>query len=668
MRLIPKTLGMKVLVLTSLLTIVAFTGLFLANSFWQRQATLKDVAASARLTTQLLEMAIADPMRLGDNKGTAKVFDTVAGSHKEVRICLTDFKGNVTYSTDKGLQRKDLAAAHPGRIKDILPNILKNGGEASYLSNDEHVPQFVEVQAVKNAPECWHCHGKSQPVLGVMVIFQDVSSQFATLKDSQVKGAVISVSGLALLLGALLLFMKLAVVNKVRTIAAATEEVSQGKLDAEFTVEGTDELATLSRHLGHMVGQIKDQLEYNRSVLAGIIVPLLVTDRGGVINFVNKPLCAILDRAEDELLGKGVALALTGKQGSGKTAQLIREGKTLSGNMRVRHKDGSEIPVHFEVSPLLNAQGESVGAIEVLIDLTQEEADRKAIEENRRSLLAVANDVTSVAVKMSSAAEELYAQMAELAKSIDDSSVKTGQVATAMEEMNATVLEVAKNAGAASDASDQANKVACKGGEVVQNTVAEIHAVTETTERLAATLNQLTERAGLIGNVLSVINDIADQTNLLALNAAIEAARAGEAGRGFAVVADEVRKLAEKTMGATKEVEEVIRLIRQGTGEAVDEMGGARERVVNTASMAEQAGQVLDQIVYQSNSMADMVRSIATAAEQQSATSDEINSSVSHMNEISQHITAGINEANSAIAEVAAMSQHLAKLVEQFKA
>ncbi len=668
MRLIPKTLGNKVLVLTSLLTIIAFTGLFLANSYWQRQATLKDAETNSRLTSELLNMAIADPMRLGDNKGTTTVFDTVAQAHKDVHVCLTDFKGNITYSTDKDMLRKDLLAMHSGRIKEVLPQALNAGGEYSFLSEEGSTPQFIEVMAVKNAQECWHCHGKSQPILGAMVVFQDVSRQFNTLKESQVKGTIISISGLILLLSALLLFMKFAVVNKVRTIAAVTEEVSQGNLDAEFEVAGTDELADLSRYLGHMVDQIKDQLEYNKSVLSGIIVPLLVTDKDGVINFVNKPLCAILDRKPEELLGKGVALALTGKEGTGRTAQLIRDGKSINGNMRVLHQDGGEISVHYEVSPLINAQGLSVGAIEVLIDLTQEENDRMAIEENRKNLLAVANEVTGVAIKMSSAAEELYAQMAELAKSVDTSTAQTAQAATAMEEMNSTVLEVAKNAGATSDSSDKANKVARQGGEVVQRTVVEIHEVTGTTEKLSETLNQLSERAGKIGSVLGVINDIADQTNLLALNAAIEAARAGEAGRGFAVVADEVRKLAEKTMSATKEVEEVIRLIQQGTSEAVEEMGGARERVVKTAAMAEEAGKVLGLIVTQSDEIADMVRSIATAAEQQSATSDEINTNITEINEVSRHISDGIAEANTAIAEVASMSQHLAKLVAGFKA
>ena len=264
-------------------------------------------------------------------------------------------------------------------------------------------------------------------------------------------------------------------------------------------------------------------------------------------------------------------------------------------------------------------------------------------------------------------ANALSRQMTELTQGMDKTAEQTSQVATAMEEMNATVLEVARNAGEASDASDNANKVAAAGNADVERTVDETRQMAQTTQSLAETLQELSSKAENIGQVMAVINDIADQTNLLALNAAIEAARAGEAGRGFAVVADEVRKLAEKTMAATKEVDSAIKAIQESASEAVQEMAATRSRVENTEDMVENAGKVLMDIVSQSNNIADMVRNIATAAEQQSATSEEININVTSINDLSQTLSQRINQANSSIQEVAEMARKLNTLVDKFK-
>ncbi|MBA4357870.1 MAG: chemotaxis protein, partial [Desulfovibrio sp.] len=320
-----------------------------------------------------------------------------------------------------------------------------------------------------------------------------------------------------------------------------------------------------------------------------------------------------------------------------------------------------------EASPLKDAQGALVGVVCVLVDLTQEEQARARIESNRQNLLTVANDVTEVALKLEQASHVISGQMEDLTKGMDTAADRTTQMATAMEEMNATVLEVAKNAGETADSSGSANSVAREGGEMVQNTLSEIRQVAATTESLSLALGELSLSAKDIGQVMGVINDIADQTNLLALNAAIEAARAGDAGRGFAVVADEVRKLAEKTMTATKEVETAIQHIQKSTADAVREMNTAKTRVDKTAELAGGAGGMLTQIVTASDHIADMVRSIATAAEEQSATSEEINTNVSEINTLSGQMSQDIQSANGRIREVAEMSRDLARLVEKFR-
>ncbi|NDV26645.1 methyl-accepting chemotaxis protein [Desulfovibrio sp. JC010] len=662
MNFIKTSLGNKVMVLTSLLTATAFIILFLANSFWQQNTMMEEIESNAYKTADMLQLAIREPMAKGDNRATTEKFATVSKKYKDVEIYLTNFKGNITYSTNTGDIRSDIKDKIRDKdINSIIANSLKNPLKDGLLSEINGREVFVEVETIKNEKGCYHCHGRRQPVLGSLVMVQDVSHQFATFHASQFKGAALSFCGFISLLAALLFFMRRSIVNRIQIISGATSDFAQGDLDAKFDVDSCDELGLLGDNLGEMARQIKDQLVYNRGVLSGINVPMFVTDGEDRFDFINGRLLEILGKTESDVLGKPVGDIF---RSEGKS---ITSGAKPRGLLRYEREDGVEFPLRYQVSPLLNAENETVGAIAVTIDLTEEEANRKHIEQQQEALLEVANEVTEVARNLLSYTTELSQQMNELTSGVDTTAMQTGQVATAMEEMNATVLEVAQNTSETAEASDRANSVARDGGQVVSNTVSEIHIVTETTEKLSGMLADLSERAINIGEVMSVINDIADQTNLLALNAAIEAARAGEAGRGFAVVADEVRKLAEKTMGATNEVESAISLIQQSTNQVVSEMGGVQGRVENSVQMAEGAGGVLDQIVNESETIADMVRAIATAAEQQTATSDEINNSVTEINSLSQALSEGIQNANSNIQEVAEMAEKLSQLVERFK-
>jgi len=195
-----------------------------------------------------------------------------------------------------------------------------------------------------------------------------------------------------------------------------------------------------------------------------------------------------------------------------------------------------------------------------------------------------------------------------------------------------------------------------------------ISQVQKTSEELKHDMGVLGHQAEGIGNILSVITDIADQTNLLALNAAIEAARAGDAGRGFAVVADEVRKLAEKTMTATKEVGDAIRGIQAGTKKSIDGVERSVETIRLATTLAEQSGAALHTIVGLVDSSSDQVRSIATAAEEQSATSEEINRSVEDISRISNDTAEAMNRSASAVAELARQAQTLKALTDQLRA
>ncbi|WP_207264827.1 methyl-accepting chemotaxis protein [Desulfovibrio sp. Huiquan2017] len=668
---ITRSLGVKLILLSSLLTILAFAGLFAYSSISTKDHTLHEVAVAAERVADMLYIAIEDPMAKGDNEGTEIKFLQMAERYPDIEVYLTDYKGEITYSTENEVARQKIFDVLPeAGLPELVAKGLKEKLAEGKLEDVDGKRHFVEVKSIANNPFCYHCHGRSRDILGAMVVAVDVSPQYDALKENQLKSAGISVLGVLALLTALIIFMRRVIVNRITSIADTAEDVAHGNLDARFTVTGTDELGSLSRYLESMVNQIKDQLKYNQSVLSGIVVPLFVTDAKQTLQFINPPLQAILDLTEEELKGRSVTevFACESEDGSSCNAgEVIALGEPLNGRFLFTRHDGTTFPLMFEASPLKDAEGVTVGVICVLIDLSREEEDKRNIELQRQELLAVANEVTEVANKLNEASDTLSTQMDQLANGVDTTAHETSQVATAMEEMNATVLEVARNAAETAEASDQANKVAASGGVVVGKTVEEINSVADITEHLAGALASLSSRAKNIGQVMAVINDIADQTNLLALNAAIEAARAGEAGRGFAVVADEVRKLAEKTMDATKEVEGAILLIQQSTSDVVKEMDTAKKRVLNTSGMAQEAGGVLDEIVKHSDAIADMVNGIATAAEQQSSTSDEINTRVTQINNLSQEVLSGIRTSNQGIQEVSEMARELAELVAKFR-
>ena len=663
------SLTFRILVLTCVVSGVVFLGLFLATSFWQKKAMLTEVKANAGRSSQMISMAVEEPMRLGDNKATKERFADLAKQHKTIDVYMVDYAGNITYATKNETERKPLSDVLKHEdCQQLVARSLKEKFEGGEVMDMGGTKFFTEVKTIANEPACHHCHGKTKPILGAMIMRQDLSEQFGSLRLTQVMTALLSLGGMLGLSFVLFVFFKRTVISRITSIERSADEVLQGNLNATFKVAGEDRVARLADHLGIMVGRIKDQLEYSKGLLDGIIVPMYVADKDCNLTYVNAPLRAILGKPDSETVGQSVGLMFYGDASRTSNARKVLDtGIAASGRLSYTRSDGVTFPLHAEASPLKDAQGALVGVVCVLVDLTQEEQARARIESNRQNLLTVANDVTEVALKLEQASHVISGQMEDLTKGMDTAADRTTQMATAMEEMNATVLEVAKNAGETADSSGSANSVAREGGEMVQNTLSEIRQVAATTESLSLALGELSLSAKDIGQVMGVINDIADQTNLLALNAAIEAARAGDAGRGFAVVADEVRKLAEKTMTATKEVETAIQHIQKSTADAVREMNTAKTRVDKTAELAGGAGGMLTQIVTASDHIADMVRSIATAAEEQSATSEEINTNVSEINTLSGQMSQDIQSANGRIREVAEMSRDLARLVEKFR-
>jgi len=283
------------------------------------------------------------------------------------------------------------------------------------------------------------------------------------------------------------------------------------------------------------------------------------------------------------------------------------------------------------------------------------------------SLESIIKEVTDSVAATASASSEISSSTEEMAAGAEEQSQQATEIAGAVEEMTKTIIETTKNAGEATDAAKNSGNIAHEGGKVVNETIQGMNRIAEVVKKSASTVQKLGQSSEQIGEIIQVIDDIADQTNLLALNAAIEAARAGEQGRGFAVVADEVRKLAERTTKATKEIAAMIKEIQRDTTGAVSSMEEGTSEVEKGKLLADKAGQSLEQIIDGAGKVADIVSQVAAASEQQSSASEQISKNIEAISSVTQQSAAGVQQIARAAEDLNRLTNNLEALIGKFK-
>lgn len=326
------------------------------------------------------------------------------------------------------------------------------------------------------------------------------------------------------------------------------------------------------------------------------------------------------------------------------------------------------------VSPLRQAVAfaQRIAEGDLSQDLAQDRRDEPgqlmaAMQRMTLSLRSLIGRIGGGVGQIAAAAEQLSAITAQTSAGVQTQKLETEQTATAMHQMAATVQEVAQSAEQASLAARNADQQAQQGNQLVQQAVSQIGNLAVEVEQSAAAIQSLNQESTRIGSVLEVIRSVAEQTNLLALNAAIEAARAGEQGRGFAVVADEVRALARRAHDSTEEIESLIASLQRMAQGAVQQMDSSRELTRRTVTLADQAGDALGRITQAVSTIEQMNQQIAAAAEEQSLVAEGISESVTRVRDIGEQSASASQQTAASSAELARLGVELQELVRQFR-
>ncbi len=544
---------------------------------------------------------------------------------------------------------------------------------ASGLSLDD--PQVVEIDAKAfaaslNARTSFLSCNESLNRLNEMINEEvKLVSNQAYDKSSFATNGIILIGLFAIILGIVIsIFISKYLTSALLNVKNMVGLMSLGQLNMRLNSQIKDELGDMGRALDDFVDKLQKYVlgalnQLSRGDFSAHIPPQ--SDKDEIAPVVNQTVEEIKGVVEE--IKELVAKATEGKLDTrgdisklqGGFADIVKGINSLLDAVVIPVQEGSKVLEVMATGDLtVRMAGEYKGDFRIIKD---------SINQLGEALNGVLTEITEAIQATASASNQISASAEEMAAGAQEQSAQASEVASAVEQMASTIVETTKNANVAAESAKSAGDIAQEGGKVVAQTVEGMNRIAEVVESAAETVQQLGKNSDQIGEIVQVINDIADQTNLLALNAAIEAARAGEQGRGFAVVADEVRKLAERTTKATKEIANMIKTIQKDTYEAVEGMQKGKQEVDTGKQLASKSGKSMQEIVNATNRVLDVINSVASASEEQSSAAEQISKSIESINNVTHESATGIQQIARASEDLNRLTENLQALIQRFK-
>ena len=592
------------------------------------------------------------------------------------------------------------------RDLDSVEKEVLSKSEPKYFEEEFNgIPVFRAVELIKANKTCLECHDvKEGETLVIISGRYSMADTYNSIYSQRIIATIMAIVSVAIIFFILMYIIRKRVVTPITRLNESAKKVAAGDTSVHVDVIDETEIGQLTTSFNQMVEKISLQIGY----LSNLPSPVMIINKNYEIEYMNKAGLDIVNSTSNEILGKKCYNYLKMEHcNTEKCAlkQAMNKGTTVT-EENIARPNGKEYSVMYTGSPVYNRENQLVGALEFIADIsniknmqdylsrstqkllvgmskfadgdlsacvTPEKhgddieklfvAFNEIVEKFNSTILTIMDAVEATA----SASNQISSSAEEMAAGAQQQSSQTAEVAAAMEEMSRTIVETASNATISAEASRQANEKANEGAIKLKDSKEGMNRIVNSTETVGKNISSLANKTVQIGAIAQVIDDIADQTNLLALNAAIEAARAGEHGRGFAVVADEVRKLAENTTKATKEIADTIKSIQLEAKDANNSMKEAGEAVNNGLHLNAEVGEVLTAILESINNVTSQINQVAAASEEQSATAEQVSTNIEAINNVANESAVGVQQIASASEDLNLLTEKLQTLISKFK-